>query len=552
MTASIFFLGQFIVKEKRLFFGGLLFTVLVSFLTWFGPKMIAHIIDDGLIPGNRHVAMVGVAFLAFSEVGRLLSIFSSQVAYAVLGQNVIERVRKGMVSHILKLPVPYFDQVTSGSMMTRIVNDVNSLTDFFQSGFVSILGNIASVIAIFIGLFSLNFKLGLILFCAFMPIAILCSYFSVRLRSVYEETRNRLSELNSKLADFLFGMRTVRALGLGSRKYNELNRNVQEYAGSQMKMVGTFALFHPTLSLGIGVMLMLLIGLGIPLVGQGSLQVGQWVAALSYVVLLQQPLIEISDRWNFFLAGLTSIDRIREVYSESLEATGSLSALRFESIEFCGVNFRYPESRDWSLAEVSVTLRRGDWVGIYGESGSGKSTFLQMLYGFYFPTEGSLLWNGMHYSGYELSSLRSHFGVVEQFPFLFHGTVRENINLFGRFSFSELELMNTFKGYKLIQSLLGMLDFEISERGENLSMGQKQMITFLRAYLAKPEVWVLDEATAFFDREAEDEVLRALESLIPNEVTVIQVAHRPEALFRMKRLIQVDRGHLVEKPQNPK
>jgi ABC-type multidrug transport system fused ATPase/permease subunit len=549
MKGSIVFLSRFILREKRLFLTGVFFTAFVSFLTWFGPKMIAHIIDDGLVPGNRKVALAGVGFLALSEVFRLSSIFLSQVAYASLGQNVIERVRKGMVSHLLKLPVPYFDQVSSGSMMTRIVNDVNSLTDFFQSGFVSVLGNFASVGAIFFGLFTLNFKLGLILFSAFIPIAILCCLFSIRLRAVYEETRNRLSELNAKLADFLFGMRTVRALGLGSRKYQELNRNVQDYAGSQMKMVGTFALFHPTLSFGIGALLMLLIGLGIPLISTGALQIGQWVAALSYVLVLQQPLIEISDRWNFFIAGLTSIDRIREVFAEIPEHSGSITAPSFASIDLQNVEFRYPEGKTRSLNQVTIRLNKGDWIGIHGESGSGKSTFLQMLYGFYRPNTGSIFWNGRPYADYELSSLRSHFGVVEQFPFLFHGTIRDNINLFGRFTFSESELKQVFIGYPLIESLLCMLDFEISERGENLSMGQKQMITFLRAYLAKPEVWVLDEATAFFDHEAEEEVLRALDSLAVG-VTVIQVAHRPEALVRMKRMIEVAHGRLIEKQQS--
>jgi ATP-binding cassette subfamily B multidrug efflux pump len=299
MKSLFTFLGRFIFKEKPIFFFGLVLTVFVSFLTWLGPKIIAHIIDDGLVPSNRKVAMTGVMFLALSEVARLLSVYFSQVSYAKLGQNVIERIRTHMVSHLLKLPIPYFDQVSSGSMMTRVVNDVNSLTDFFQSGFVMVLGNLASIIAIFAGLYSLSAKLATVLLLTFIPIVGLCTFFSRKLRGVYEDTRNRLSELNAKLADFLFGMRTVRALGLGERKYKELSRNVQDYANAQMKMVGTFALFQPTLSLGTGVMLLLLIGMGIPMVANHQMLVGQWVAALAYVIVLQQPLFEISDRWNF-------------------------------------------------------------------------------------------------------------------------------------------------------------------------------------------------------------------------------------------------------------
>ena len=551
MKGLFTFLSKFILKEKRIFIVGLILTGIVSFLTWLGPKIIAHIIDDGLVPGNRQIAMMGVLFLALSEVSRLLSVFFSQVAYAKLGQNVIERVRTSMVSHLLKLPIPYFDQVSSGSMMTRVVNDVNSLTDFFQSGFVMVLGNLASVVAIFAGLFSLNVKLGLVLLFTFIPIVVLCVFFSRKLRGVYEETRNRLSELNAKLADFLFGMRTVRALGLGERKYKELSQNVQDYANAQMKMVGTFALFHPTLSLGTGVMLMLLIGMGIPMVASGHLLVGQWVAALGYVIVLQQPLLEISDRWNFFLSGMTSVGRIQEVFDEVPESSEGERAPSFQSIEFKGLNFGYAGSKDHSLRKVDLEIKRGEWVGVFGESGSGKSTLLQMLYGFYSPSDGAIEWNGKPYSHFNVQSLRGHFGVVEQFPFLFHGTVRENISLFGRFQFSESEIHAKFKGYPLIESLLGMLDFVISERGENLSMGQKQMITFLRAYLANPEIWVLDEATAFFDREAEEEVLRALDALSDQGITVIQVAHRPEALVRMRRLISVAKGHVHESTKIP-
>ena len=546
MMKSILFLAKYIRQEKRFFFTGIFFTVSVSSLTWLGPKIIARIIDDGLLPANRSVTLTGVAMLAGSEAFRLFSVFFSQWMYAKLGQNVIERVRRAMVSHLMRLPISYFDRVTSGSMMTRVVNDVNSLTDFFQSGFVSILGNIASVVAIFVGIFSLSLRLGLLLTMTFLPVVLLCVYFSNRLQTVYEASRNRLSELNSKLADFLFGMRTVRALGLGRQKHQELNQNVRAYAKSQMNMIGTFAIFQPTLSLGIGAMLFVLIAVGIPMVSGGALLVGEWVAVLSYVVILGQPLMEISDRWNFFLAGLTSLARIQEVFAEQAEESGDVGTAQFSVLEFKAVNFRYQDSKTLALKNVNLKIERGDWVGIYGESGSGKSTFLQMLYGFYVPSLGEIRWNHSNYFNYRLSHLRGHFGVVEQFPFLFQGTVRENITLFHRFKLDELKVNLIFKGFPLIESLLKMLDFEISERGENLSMGQKQMITFLRAYLSVPQIWVLDEATAFFDHDAEDEVLRALDHLASQQITVIQVAHKPEALKRMRRRFRVDQGLLIE------
>lgn len=545
MMKSIAFISKYIFEEKLFLIFGILMTSMVSGLTWLGPKIIAFIIDRGLVPHDHRMAMVGVIYLAFSEGGRLLSVFLSQMIYSIMGQNVIENVREKMVVHLMKLPISYFDQVSSGKMMTRVVSDVNSLTDFFQSGFVSVLGNLASIIAIFVGLLSLNLGLGTVLLFSFLPVAVACVFFSRRLKLVYELTRNQLSNLNAMLADFLFGMRTIRSLGISRPKYHELNTQIEKYAIAQKDMVRTYALFQPTLSLGTGILILILISMGLPLVEQNVMKVGEWVAALSYVILLQQPLTEISDRWNFFLAGVTSIERITHVFEEQPEKVGTVRAMKMDEIRFSKVGYQYTNSGTQALIEVDLQIKRGDWVGVYGASGSGKSTLLQMIYGFYLPTEGSLTWNGADYHALNLKDLRTHFGVVEQFPFLFTGTIRDNITLFGEHPMSVDAIREEFVGFKLIENLLGKLDFEINERGNNLSMGQKQMIAFLRAYVARPDIWILDEATAFFDTEAEQEVIRALTRL-GSSISVIQVAHRPEALSTMHRLFKVDQGLVQE------
>jgi ABC-type multidrug transport system fused ATPase/permease subunit len=341
-------------------------------------------------------------------------------------------------------------------------------------------------------------------------------------------------------------MRTVRALGLGRQSYIKIEKKVDLYAESQEKMVSTFALFHPTVTIGTGVLILLLIGMGIPMLDSGQIKTGQWVAVLSYILLLQQPLIEISDRWNFFISGITGVQRILEVLNSPLEKSEGRLAPEFSSLTLNGVSFRYPDAGSLALSSLSLEINRGDWVGVFGESGSGKTTFLQLLYRFYEPTEGVLLWNQEPIEELDRHSIRSRFGVVEQFPFLYSGSIRENITLFGRFQFDEKELLRTFNGFPLIHSLLSNLDRLVSERGYNLSMGERQMITFLRAWIAKPLIWILDEATAFFDERAEAELLRALDALKPIGVTVIQVAHRPEALKRMNRLFKVQQGEFLE------
>jgi ABC-type multidrug transport system fused ATPase/permease subunit len=211
---AIRFLSSTIFLEKKWLTIGLILTSLLSTLVWVGPRLMGYIIDDGVLLKNRSIVIWGAVGLMGVELLRLLSVYLSQWCYSVLGQNVIERIRVQLIQHLMKLPIPYFDQVSSGKMMTRVVNDTNSLSDLFQSGFVSVLGNIANITAIFIGLMSLNFKLGMILFMLFIPIVLVCMKFSVKLRIAYENARNQLSQFNAILADFLFGMRTIKSLSL--------------------------------------------------------------------------------------------------------------------------------------------------------------------------------------------------------------------------------------------------------------------------------------------------------------------------------------------------
>jgi ATP-binding cassette subfamily B protein len=227
----------------------------------------------------------------------------------------------------MKVPVSYFDRSTSGQIMTRFVNDASSLTDFFQSGMISIVGNIFSVVAIYIGIYSLHHRMAWIMLLVFIPFFASCVFFSGRLRDAYEESRNQLSHFNSMLADFLYGMKTIRSLSLSFLKNQLLSKQIQNYSDSQVQLVREFAFFNPILSLGIGVLFLVLVLTGIPLVDSGEMKTGEWIAILSYIFMLQQPLMEITDRWNYFLAGVTSIQRIKNVFDEKEEKLKGAFAL---------------------------------------------------------------------------------------------------------------------------------------------------------------------------------------------------------------------------------
>lgn len=528
--------------EKKLLFLGLVFTGMLSAAVWLGPRFFAQLIDEGLVQKDRQKFIYYLLAIGLLELLRHGSLFLSQVTYALMGQNVIERSRKNLVEHLFRLPISYFDRNTSGRLMTRIVNDVNSLSDFFQSGFVSILGNAATIAAAFGGLFSVHWGLGFVLLGLFTPVLILCGYFSKKLKRSYENSRNQLSLLNSFLADFLFGMKTIKSLSIEDKKLNQLDQQINQYANAQMQSMHNFALFHPTVSLGIGVLLMFHFWFSLGWVEQGILSAGSWVAVVTYILMLHQPLVEITDRWNFFLVGITGVQRIQEVMLEPPAEAPFKMKPGFKEMELKNVDLEY-DSGVRALQEVNWKVRAGERVGIFGESGAGKSTLLQLIYGFYQPTRGTVKW----YWNSEIDA-NSCLGVIEQFPFIFSGTVRENITLFGRFSVDWSQLQNQFKSYTLARELLLNPERYLHERGSNLSMGEKQMLSFLRAFVSRPEVWILDEATAFFHPEAEKEVLQAILEF-SSQSTVIQVAHRPHALELMNRWTRVSSGRVEDLPQ---
>ncbi len=538
MIRAFRFMMPFVLLERNRFLIGVFCTMGTACFTWLGPQLLARLIDSGMIRSLL------VAF-AFSEFLKLLLGFWSQRVFAIFGQNVIEHIRSAMINHLMRVPISYFDRTTSGQIMTRFVNDANSLTDFFQSGMISIVGNLVSIVAVFLGIHHLSPRLAWMMLLLFLPFLIACRVFSERLRLAYEQSRNELSNFNSMLADFLHGMKTIRSLSLTGAKNLALNRQIGKYSDTQVRMVHEFALFNPVLSLGIGVLFLVLIVQGIPLVDAGKLKTGEWVAVLSYIFMLQQPLLEITDRWNFFLAGLTGIGRIQSVLDEPPERTGKRIAEPMSELLLEGVGYRYPSGTEEILKDIHFRIVPGDRIGFYGESGVGKTTLLQLLFGFDHPTRGEIRWNGTHYSAYSIESIREHFGVVEQFPFLFSGTIRENITLFGRYESGYDEMMMYFADYPLIRSVLERGHIEVRERGANLSMGEKQLISFLRAFLKKPDIWVLDEATAFFDQFAEAEFMKALNSL-PSKIVILQIAHRQDALASMQRKIRVSRQGLSE------
>jgi len=393
------------------------------------------------------------------------------------------------------------------------------------------IGNVFLILGILVWLLVLDLRLCLISAAVFPVLLVLSAYFSKLLKIAYREARSRLSALNSFLAENFLGMRVVHLFNQQEKHLARFSRINEWYTEAQIASIHVYALFHPAITLASGIAIGLLIWYGGEDTRQGRLPLGVWVAYFAYVSALFQPLREMADKWNVFLSGMASVERIFSILSWPVEISeaeltqaGPVVAFRGD-IRFENVWFAYEEGR-WIFKDLSLDIPAGTQLGVVGHTGAGKTTLISLLLRFYDPQKGRILLDGKDIREIDRRVLRSAIGVVQQDVFLFSGSVQDNITFWGP------------------PPANGSIK-ELQERGSNLSMGERQMLAFERALVRNPSVWVLDEATANMDFQAETKLHQALEASARDKTTIL-IAHRLATVRSAHRIIVLHRGSMVE------
>ncbi|MBI2711287.1 MAG: ABC transporter ATP-binding protein [Bdellovibrio sp.] len=538
-----------ILKYRRITVEAGLMIFLGTFAALLEPRLFGYAIDEAIVSKRQDLLeWIGAAFIGATCL-RIYAAKRQAYLFELLGQRVAQDLRVELFSHLQRLPVAIFDRVPSGRLLTRVTNDIGSLNEMFSAGFVSIVSNGLLVLGILIWMLVLDVKLGLIAASVFPILAWLSVYFSRQLREAYGEVRSRLSALNVFLAENFSGMKTVHLFNQQIpqlRKFDELN---QKYSDAQIGSIRVFAYFQPMITLGAGVSIALLIWFGGKETVSGHLKVGVLVAYFSYVLSLFQPLREIADKWNVFLSGMTSAERVFTVLNlptelkkeEVLHKTQPIPEIQ-GNIKFENVWFSYRSDRegDWVIRDLSFEIRAGEKIGIVGHTGAGKSTLIGLLLRFYEPKKGRITLDGRDLREYDKRSLRASFGLVQQDVFLFSGTFEENITFWDSSKKQEVEHV-----LKELRLPIRNLDLEMNERGSNLSMGERQVLAFARAAASKPRIWILDEATSSMDSEQEKVLQKSL-TQISGGRTGIYVAHRLATIRETDRILVLHKGLLVE------
>ncbi|GIP62241.1 putative ABC transporter ATP-binding protein YknV [Virgibacillus pantothenticus] len=478
----------------------------------------------------------------------------------ILGQNVIYDIRQHLFSHVQRLSHRFFDSRSAGSILVRIMNDINSLQELFTNGIINLLMDVVTLVGIFVILFVLSPKLAL----AIMVILPLMFYLTTKLRRMirrsWQQVRIQQSRMNSHLNEGLQGMRITQSFSQeeeNSEYFHGVNRdNFLSWKEATKKS----AMFRPfvELSNAIGTVILISYGAYLILLGEnnGGIAIGTFVSFAFFVGMFWEPISRLGQMYNQMLMAMAASERIFEFLDEQPNVQEKKDAYVFTDMKgeivFDRVGFSYDEDRI-ALYDISLTIQAGETVALVGHTGSGKSTIANLISRFYDPTKGKVKIDGYDLQEVQLDSLRQSISVVLQDTFIFSGTIMENIR-FGRPEASDEEVIQAAKvvgADEFIQRMVNGYETEVEERGNILSAGERQLLSFARALLANPRILILDEATASIDTETEVKIQAALAKLLKGRTAII-IAHRLSTIREADTIFVLENGCILESGNHDK
>jgi ATP-binding cassette subfamily B protein len=515
------------------------------------PLLVRGGIDNGVLARAYHaiiiIALVALAIVAADWVVNSLQTF-------VVGRNgerLLYSLRVKIFSHLQRLGLDFYERELTGRIMTRMTTDVDALSSFLQTGLITMVNSVLSFVGVLIALLVINLRLGLTLL-TIVPVLVAATFaFRAKASGAYREARERVSAVNADLQENVAGLRVAQA-------YRREQVNSERFAGlsgayltSRLRAQRYIALYFPFVqalsTLGGAVVLLIAAGQ----VRSGALTAGSLIAYLLYIDLLFSPVQQLSQVFDGYQQASVGLQRIKGLLRTPTSTPAPASPVPVKQlhgqIDLRDVHFTYPGQRQEALAGVTLSVSPGETVALVGQTGAGKSTVVKLIARFYDVSAGSVRADGVDVRDYDLAAYRHRLGVVPQEPYLFPGTVRDAI-AYGRPDATDAEVEAAARGVgaiEMVARLAGGFRHRVSERGRNLSAGQRQLIALARAYLVDPAILLLDEATAALDLAAESEVNRATEQLAARRTTLL-VAHRLTTASRADRIIVLADGRVVE------
>lgn len=525
-------------------------TIIYSITHSAGPRIIGLAIDHFISHGDLSGLNLIVGLFFINSLIAVAGQYGQSVILSYVGQGVLHKLRTQMFDHLQKLSLSFFDRNEVGKLMSRVQNDVLSLQELLTSGFLNVLQDIISLFLVVYFLFSMNTRLALITLSV-VPFLTLFLWMWQRMsRSAFMRVRHAIAVVNAGLQENISGVRVIQSLSR-ENKNTEIFDSVNEaHLDANLKAGRLSAAVQPALEIMVAIATALVIVFGGSQVLSGSLEVGELVAFTLYIQRFFEPIRELTMQYTQFQRAMVGGVRIFEVLDTEVEVDDAPKASALPPIEgevkFDHVDFSYIEGIP-VLRDVSLNVRAGETVAFVGATGAGKSTMINLINRFYDVQAGSITIDGHDLRDITQASLRSQTAIVLQDPFLFTGAIRENIR-YGRLDATDEEVMEAARAvgaHDFIARLEEGYDTVLHERGSNLSVGQRQLLSFARAVLADPKILILDEATANVDTQTEVLIQQALRRLLRGRTSFV-IAHRLSTVRDADRIVVLDSGKIAE------
>jgi ATP-binding cassette subfamily B multidrug efflux pump len=541
---------------KTIFISSAILSVVLAPASILRPYLVQRSVDDYILAGDQG----GLFFIISILIGVL--IFEGILHYSftyltgLLGQSIVKDLRIRVFKHINNLRLTYFDRTPIGTSTTRTINDIETINSVFSQGVITIVADVLTLLFVLGIMLFTSWKLTLVCLTT-LPLLIWASYwFKEAVKKAFQTVRTQVSKMNAFLQERITGMRIVQIFNAEQQELDKFEAINQTYTKANIQSIFYYAIFFPIVEILSAASLGLMVWYGARSVIGGEVTIGILVAFPLYLGMLFRPVRMLADKFNSLQMGLVAAHRVFEVLDNKnqIENNGDKQVDKLEGkIEFKNVCFSYQQDKkadevdEWILKGVDFQLEAGKTMAIVGSTGAGKTTIINILNRFYEIHKGEIFIDNTEIREYELYSLRKRIAIVLQDVFLFSGTVLENITLKDPKISREtvMEAAKMIGADEFIQRLPGAYDYQVMERGATLSMGQRQLISFVRALVFNPDILILDEATSAIDPETEGIIQYAIEKLIAKRTSII-IAHRLSTIQHADQILVLDKGKVME------
>jgi len=552
-TAALRKLFSYVFRYKGAGLLSIFMVVTGTALFLIGPYLFGYAIDLGINKGDKAMIYKIAFAMLGAETLRLLLTVAQGYNIQVIGQKVMHDMRMELFRHVQSLPLSFFDKNPVGRIVTRLTNDIGAIGELFSAGLVAVIGDVFFIIGIFVAMFMLNTRLALVTLSVFPVIVIIALWFSGRMKISFREIRRKHARINTYLNENITGMKVIQLFNREKKNYDKFDEINGDYLREEVKYIRYFGIFQPSINMVNALAVSLVIWYGGLRYMDGFLTLGIMVSFLTYVHDLFGPIRDIVEKYNIFQGAMASSERLVGLLKEQpeidyiiAEPSREISLKDFAGeIEFQHIWFSY-NGRDYVLKDISFHIAPGQSVALVGVTGSGKTSLTSVLTRLYEIQKGTILLDGIDIGKIEKAGLRYIVGLVSQDVFLFSGTLRDNITLFKPIPDSEvLSTIDSLGLTPFIKRLPGGLNMEISERGANLSAGERQFVSLARIIIYDPRVIILDEATSSMDPLSEVLIQDAIQK-ITRDRTSIFIAHRLSTILHCDKIIVLNKGEKVE------